>query len=76
MRPPRLASRPLPCASCEKFSARSGYDLDPEFSEMKIIDKLHRENPAFSFELLPPKDEAGVDQLFTTVSELKPYAPT
>src|SRR6185503_4256527 len=43
---------------------------------MKIIDKLLRQNPAFSFEFFPPKDEAGVDQLFLTVSELKPYAPT
>jgi methylenetetrahydrofolate reductase (NADPH) len=43
---------------------------------MKIIDKLARENPAFSFEFLPPKDEAGVEQLFQTVSELKPYEPT
>lgn len=43
---------------------------------MKIIDKLARENPAFSFEFLPPKDEAGVAQLFQTVSELKSYAPT
>jgi methylenetetrahydrofolate reductase (NADH) len=43
---------------------------------MKIIDKLALENPAFSFEFLPPKDEAGVEQLFKTVSELKPYAPT
>jgi methylenetetrahydrofolate reductase (NADPH) len=43
---------------------------------MKIIDKLLRENPAFSFEFFPPKDEAGVEQLFETVSELKPYAPT
>jgi methylenetetrahydrofolate reductase (NADPH) len=43
---------------------------------MKIIDKLTRENPAFSFEFFPPKDEAGVEQLFRTVSELKPYEPT
>jgi methylenetetrahydrofolate reductase (NADPH) len=43
---------------------------------MKIIDKLSRENPAFSFEFLPPKDEAGVAQLFETVRHLKSYAPT
>jgi len=43
---------------------------------MKIIDKLSRENPAFSFEFFPPKDEAGVAQLFDTVRDLKPYAPT
>lgn len=43
---------------------------------MKIIDKLQREDPAFSFEFFPPKDEAGVEQLFATVRDLKPYAPT
>jgi methylenetetrahydrofolate reductase (NADPH) len=43
---------------------------------MKIIEKLLRETPAFSFEFFPPKDEAGVEQLFQTVQELRPYAPT
>jgi methylenetetrahydrofolate reductase (NADPH) len=43
---------------------------------MKIIDKLARERPAYSFEFFPPKDEAGVDQLFRTVQDLRPYAPT
>jgi methylenetetrahydrofolate reductase (NADPH) len=43
---------------------------------MKIIDKLVRENPAFSFEFFPPKDEAGVDLLFQTVQDLRPYEPT
>jgi methylenetetrahydrofolate reductase (NADPH) len=43
---------------------------------MKIIDKLNRESPAFSFEFFPPKDENGVEQLFKTVSELRPYEPT
>lgn len=43
---------------------------------MKIIDKLQRESPAFSFEFFPPKDEAGVEQLFDTVRDLRPYAPT
>jgi methylenetetrahydrofolate reductase (NADPH) len=43
---------------------------------MKIIDKLTSENPAFSFEFFPPKDQAGVDQLFQTVQELRSYAPT
>jgi methylenetetrahydrofolate reductase (NADPH) len=43
---------------------------------MKIIDKLSTESPAFSFEFFPPKDQAGVDQLFQTVQELRPYAPT
>ncbi|HEX3596696.1 MAG TPA: methylenetetrahydrofolate reductase [NAD(P)H] [Polyangiaceae bacterium] len=43
---------------------------------MKIIDKLARERPAFSFEFFPPKDEAGVEQLFRTVQDLRPYSPT
>ena len=43
---------------------------------MKIIDKLARERPAFSFEFFPPKDEAGVEQLFRTVQDLRPYEPT
>lgn len=43
---------------------------------MKIIDKLERENPAFSFEFFPPKDEAGVEQLFRAVQDLRRYEPT
>jgi len=43
---------------------------------MKIIDKLAHEKPAFSFEFFPPRDEAGVEQLFQTVQDLKPYEPT
>jgi methylenetetrahydrofolate reductase (NADH) len=43
---------------------------------MKIIDKLAKERPAFSFEFFPPKDEAGVEQLFQTVQDLRAYAPT
>ena len=43
---------------------------------MRIIDKLHAETPAFSFEFFPPKDQAGVERLFTTIAELKVYQPT
>ncbi len=43
---------------------------------MKIIDKLEQENPAYSFEFFPPRDEAGVEQLFQTVRDLRPYEPT
>lgn len=43
---------------------------------MKIIDKLAKENPAYSFEFFPPKDEAGVEQLFRTVQDLRRYEPT
>ncbi|MBM4362152.1 MAG: methylenetetrahydrofolate reductase [NAD(P)H] [Deltaproteobacteria bacterium] len=43
---------------------------------MKIIDKLALARPAFSLEFFPPKDQAGVDQLFETVRALAPYSPT
>lgn len=43
---------------------------------MKIIDKLRDEQPAFSFEFFPPKDQEGVDRLFGTISELEAYQPT
>jgi methylenetetrahydrofolate reductase (NADPH) len=43
---------------------------------MKIIDKLALQQPSFSFEFFPPKDETGVEQLFRTVSELRRYEPT
>src|SRR6185436_20541990 len=42
---------------------------------MKIIDKLARIRPAFSFEFFPPKDREGVDRLFETVQRLKAYDP-
>ena len=43
---------------------------------MKIIDKLALQQPSFSFEFFPPKDEAGVEQLFRTVFELRRYEPS
>lgn len=43
---------------------------------MKIIDKLARRQPSFSFEFFPPKDESGVEELFRTVFELRRYEPT
>jgi len=43
---------------------------------MKIIDKLEAQTPAYSLEFFPPKNEEGVEQLFQTVSELRPYDPT
>jgi methylenetetrahydrofolate reductase (NADPH) len=41
---------------------------------MKIVARLGA-SPAFSFEFFPPKDEEGVERLFQTIAELKPYAP-
>lgn len=43
---------------------------------MKIIEALQRSEPAFSFEFFPPKDAEGVESLFRTISELRPYEPT
>jgi methylenetetrahydrofolate reductase (NADPH) len=43
---------------------------------MKISEKQSLQNPAFSFEFFPPKDEAGVEQLFRTVQDLRAYEPT
>ena len=42
---------------------------------MKISAKLSPKTPAFSFEFFPPKDQAGVDRLFETVTRLKAYEP-
>lgn len=42
---------------------------------MKIIDLIKKDQPAFSFEFFPPKDEAGFDQLFETIHQLKSYNP-
>jgi methylenetetrahydrofolate reductase (NADPH) len=41
---------------------------------MKIVDRLGSA-PAFSFEFFPPKDAEGVERLFETIAELRPYAP-
>ena len=43
---------------------------------MRIDERLADGNePSFSFEFFPPKDEEGVARLFQTIAELKPYAP-
>jgi methylenetetrahydrofolate reductase (NADPH) len=43
--------------------------------EMKIVDKLKRQSPAFSFEFFPPKDDEGKARLFETVADLRGYEP-
>ncbi len=43
---------------------------------MKIRDLIKPDQPAFSFEFFPPKDEAGFDQLYETINQLKPRSPT
>lgn len=42
---------------------------------MKIVDKLKGPGAAFSFEFFPPKNDEGVERLFQTVSELRPFEP-
>lgn len=42
---------------------------------MRIVDKLRGSEPAFSFEFFPPKNDEGVQRLFETISELRPYNP-
>ena len=42
---------------------------------MKIKERFGREQPLFSFEFFPPKDDRGVDALFETVASLKPLGP-
>jgi methylenetetrahydrofolate reductase (NADPH) len=42
---------------------------------MRIVDKLVAGRPAFSFEFFPPKDEAGKEQLFRTIADLRSYEP-
>jgi methylenetetrahydrofolate reductase (NADPH) len=42
---------------------------------MKIRERFGQEQPLFSFEFFPPKDEQGVDRLFETVANLTPLRP-
>lgn len=43
---------------------------------MKIADKIAQQQPSFSFEFFPPKDEEAMEGLFSTVEKLRPYEPT
>ncbi len=42
---------------------------------MKIRERFGQEDPLFSFEFFPPKDDQGVDALFETVANLKALGP-
>ena len=44
-------------------------------SPMRFIDKLSSSRPSFSFEFFPPKDEAGMEQLYATIADLRGYEP-
>ena len=40
-----------------------------------IKDILKQKKNLISFEVFPPKTEEGMEQLFDTLTDLKPYAP-
>ncbi len=42
---------------------------------MRISELLDAKQPSFSFEFFPPKDDAGVENLFATVESLRVYSP-
>jgi methylenetetrahydrofolate reductase (NADPH) len=42
---------------------------------MRIAEKLKGSEPAYSFEFFPPKGDEGVQRLFETIAELRPYDP-
>jgi methylenetetrahydrofolate reductase (NADPH) len=42
---------------------------------MRISELLDARKPSFSFEFFPPKDDAGVENLFATVESLRVYRP-
>ncbi|MFD1860031.1 methylenetetrahydrofolate reductase [NAD(P)H] [Aeromicrobium camelliae] len=45
-------------------------------SDRSLVDALRDERPTTSFEFFPPKDDEGEEQLWRTISELEPLAPT
>src|SRR5204862_6746876 len=45
-------------------------------TKVRIGDLLARGGRSFSFEFFPPKDEAGEEVLWRSISELEPLEPT
>lgn len=43
--------------------------------DSSLSDRLRSKTPSFSFEFFPPKDDAGEEQLWTTISQLEPLDP-
>jgi methylenetetrahydrofolate reductase (NADPH) len=43
---------------------------------MRIVDRLRRPGPAFSFEFFPPRSPEAVERLYATARELKAHDPT
>jgi len=42
---------------------------------MRVASLYQKSEPCFSFEFFPPKDDAGVENLFRTIDELAPLRP-
>ncbi len=42
---------------------------------MRVADLLEQQRPTFSFEFFPPRDDAGVTALFSTIAELRDLEP-
>ncbi|WP_308192615.1 methylenetetrahydrofolate reductase [Nocardioides sp. CFH 31398] len=49
---------------------------EPRDARRSIAGLIAAGERSFSFEFMPPKDEAGEAQLWTAISELEPYRPT
>jgi len=49
---------------------------DPRDTARSIAGLIAAGERSYSFEFMPPKDEAGEAQLWTAISELEPYRPT
>lgn len=45
-------------------------------TDRSLVAELRSDTPSFSFEFFPPKDDAGEQQLWTTIAELEPLRPT
>ena len=52
-------------------------EKDKKRADARSIGQLVREGErSISFEFMPPKDEAGVEQLWSAIRDLEPYQPT
>jgi methylenetetrahydrofolate reductase (NADPH) len=61
--------------SCDSTAGRSPAKVALLFA-MKISDILASRRPSYSVEFFPPKDQEGVEKLFDTVENLRPYSPS
>jgi methylenetetrahydrofolate reductase (NADPH) len=59
------------------FRARTTYTSGMVLGRNRSIGEVIREGErSISFEFMPPRDEAGVDQLWQAINDLEPYQPT